>query len=90
MKTQKASCFKPSCASKVRWPLAVFALSWFAAGVQAANVWDGGASDGLWASPANWDTDALPTGNPTFPFAAANKQVNLGGDRYHERVILQG
>lgn len=56
----------------------------------AANLWDGGAGDGLWGTPANWDDKALPTGNPVFPAATPNKQVNLGGSRFHERFILQG
>ena len=80
---------KPSCAAGAIRVLAILLL-WLVAGVQAANVWDGGAGDGLWATPTNWDNDAVPTGNPTFPFAAPNKQVNLGGSRLHERVILQG
>ena len=58
--------------------------------LHGANVWDGGAGDGLWSSLANWDDDVLPTSSPTFPASAPNKQVNLGGTRTFQRVVMQG
>src|SRR6187549_3842296 len=29
--------------------------------LQAANTWDGGAANGNWSSPLNWDDDLVPT-----------------------------
>ncbi len=59
---------------------------------QAANVWDGGANDGLWATASNWDNNLVPIGGtqPVFPASAPNKEVDLGIERFHERVVLQG
>ncbi len=89
MTRSRPICSNRSCAAGLSRSLAILVLPWLSA-AQAANIWDGGAGDGLWATATNWDDDALPTGNPVFPAAAPDKQVNLGGDRYHERVILQG
>ena len=46
------------------------------ANAHAANVWDGGAGDGLYSSATNWDNNALPgfSGTVTFPAAAPNKK----------------
>lgn len=64
-----------------------------ASGLQAANLWDGGAGDGLYSTATNWDNDAPPgfSGTVTFPAAAPNKEVSLAGNSiFHERVALLG
>ena len=42
-----------------------------ASGLQAANLWDGGAGDGLYSTATNWDNDTPPgfSGTVTFPAA---------------------
>ncbi len=50
-----------------------------------ANLWDGGASDGLWASPNNWDPNILPAGGADIllnnTFVTTAQTINTGTNR---------
>ena len=50
-----------------------------------ANLWDGGAGDGRWASANNWNPDIAPSAGADLLFdntyAATAQTINTGGDR---------
>jgi hypothetical protein len=54
--------FKNSLPAKALKILFFILLAMYSFAVEAATVtWDGGANDGLWGSPTNWDGNILPT-----------------------------
>ncbi len=61
-----------------RWlTSAACVLGFFAAlDASAANIWDGGGSDGNWSTAANWDNDTVPTSPAALTFGGAANLVS--------------
>ena len=56
--------------ARLSFPLASAIAALFAAqSMHAANIWDGGGSDGNWTTLINWDDDTVPVANATLTFA---------------------
>ena len=56
--------------ARLSFPLASAIAALFAAqSMHAADIWDGGGSDGNWSTLINWDNDTVPVANATLTFA---------------------
>jgi len=56
--------------------ISILALATLPAFTLSAITWDGGGGDGLWNTPENWDTDAVPTSSDDVFIDNATVTIN--------------